>query len=145
MSQTPLYRIGERLAGVQVYRADAMSVIAGFAGDPDCLIYADPPYVHSTRRGAGDYEHEMVDSDHERMLAMMRDADAHILISGYACELYDTALRGWDRREFEVNSSAAVGKNGVGIESGRSRRTEVLWANYDLSLADWKPQQGQLI
>lgn len=143
MEETPLYRVGQRIAAVETYCANALDVIAEWRDCADALIYLDPPYVHSTRKGASDYEHEMDDQMHLDMLALVKDAKAHIIISGYASSLYDDFLDDWHRIVWDdVISSAAVGKNGKGKDNGRAEREEVVWLNYDIN--SWRVQQGSL-
>ena len=80
------------------------------------LIYADPPYLRSTRSGSL-YRHEMTDQDH---LDLLDALDAHpgpVMISSYACSLYDERLQGWTK---EFRPARA--------EMGGSRQ-EVLWLN----------------
>lgn len=102
-------------AGVQIEHRPALDCIARYA-HADCLIYADPPYVLSTR-AAKQYAHEMTDSDH---LALLDVLDAHpgpVLLSGYRCPLYDERLAGWQVRTKRM--LAGSGK----------LRDEVLWLN----------------
>lgn len=105
----------ERLAGVQIECRPALDVLERYA-QPRCLVYADPPYVLSTR-GEKQYAHEMDDADH---LALLDALDAHpgpALLSGYASDLYGGRLAGWARL-----SRPAL------AEGGRPRE-EVLWVN----------------
>ena len=142
MAETPLYHVALRLKGVETYHADALDLIEEWRDDADAMIYLDPPYLWSTRKGKNDYQFEMSDADHSQMLDLVKDARASILISGYENPLYADALKHWYREEWEVNASSAVGKNGRGLDTGRSRRVEVAWWNYDLS--EWQPTQRAL-
>lgn len=89
----------------------------------DALFYVDPPYPVSTRssiRCDGDtdraYSHEMTDDDHRRLAAALHRSKAAVIVSGYACSLYDDELYvGWQR---ETRRSMADG--------GRER-LECLW------------------
>lgn len=105
----------DRLRGVQIDSRPAVEIIARHAV-AGCLIYADPPYPLSTRHRSY-YRHEMTDADH---LVLLDALDAHpgpVVLSGYACDLYDHRLAHWQRE-----TSAAVAGNGVA-------RTEVVWRN----------------
>jgi DNA adenine methylase len=98
----------ERLQGVQFESAPALDLLAKHAR-PDVLIYADPPYPLSTRSRRL-YKHELTDDDQ----------DAHpgpVVLSGYACPLYDDRLQGWQREEIAATA-----------EGGRAR-TEIVWRN----------------
>ena len=85
---------------------------------PDTLIYADPPYMRETRSGAI-YKHEFTDADHTRLLEVLRDHKGKVVLSGYACGLYDGALSDWWRYETVCRTEAA------------NKRTEVIWCNYE--------------
>lgn len=104
---------GERLSGVQVLRRDALEVIEAHAS-PEVCIYADPPYPHSTRPGAGKlYRHEMDDEDHEELLVALVEHPGPVLLSGYQSELYDEALSGWRRIELPGRGQSNVRKKEV--------------------------------
>lgn len=113
----------ERLRGVVIESRDAMRVIEQHDGE-DTLHYVDPPYVHSTR-GAGaarvrerDYRFEMTDDDHRRLAAAQRGGKGMVVLSGYACDLYDRELYpDWKRVERAHHAD------------GARARTEVLWLN----------------
>lgn len=82
------------------------------------FIYADPPYLLSTRAGRKYYKAEMTDADHARLLGILKVIPAKVMISGYASALYDTALSGWHRETFTAWTRV------------HTPRTEVLWMNY---------------
>lgn len=114
----------DRLRLATIQSKDAVDLIAEF-DDPKCLIYADPPYVPATRSAkrtkAGDAYHayavEMSERDHLRMLETMAASRAMIVLSGYPCDLYDTALPDWRRVDTERMAYRQVAK------------TECLWIN----------------
>ena len=87
------------------------------------FVYCDPPYVHSTRRSRHRYAHEMTDDDHRRLLGIIKTLPCPVMISGYPSALYDRALSGWQREEFEV------------LTRGHTWATEVLWFNYSRPVA----------
>lgn len=105
----------ERLRNAQVLRGDALKEIAKHA-DARVLTYADPPYPRGvcSRRY---YRETMSDADHGRLLALLKAHPGPALVSGYACQIYDDALGGWQRLE-----TRAFGQRGVA-------RKEVVWAN----------------
>jgi hypothetical protein len=99
---------------------DARSLIASFGERirPDWLIYADPPYVRSTRRSRAPlYRHEFTDRDHKLLLSLLLTVPAAVVVSGYRCVLYDRMLAGWRRIDFR-----AMTRGGPAIES--------LWCNF---------------
>lgn len=106
----------DRLRDAEIECAPALALIERYKS-VDTLIYADPPYVLSTRKGRKLYRHEMTDADH---LALLDTLDAHpgfVVLSGYTCPLYDERLTHWARRTRDVQA-----------EKGQTR-TEVLWLN----------------
>ncbi|WOF23807.1 DNA adenine methylase [Microbacterium betulae] len=109
----------ERIAAVSLENRDALDVIAQYGQHARNLLYVDPPYLSSTRQG-GRYAHEMSAAvDHERLLDALLDCRAAVMLSGYAADLYDRALTGWDRVELAGFTGNAVQKD----------RVEVLWIN----------------
>jgi DNA adenine methylase len=106
----------ERLRSVEIEHRPALEVIERYAA-PETLIYADPPYPKSTRNGKLYVEDSMTDADH---LALLDVLDAHqgpVVLSGYACELYDHRLRYWTRRTLDA------------LDTKGQRKIEVLWLN----------------
>ena len=83
------------------------------------LIYADPPYVLSTRTSKNRYRHELTDADHMALLQRLLLAPCSVILSGYPNQLYDDMLSSsWHTREFQ-----AMTRGGV--------RTEKLWFNFE--------------
>jgi DNA adenine methylase len=116
-----LRAIVERLQGVVIENRPALQVIEAH-DDAETLFYVDPPYVGATRskknkydRSYHSYRHELTDADHKRLLAALRNVRGMVLVSGYACRLYDEALADW--RRFECRTHA----------DGARDRTEILW------------------
>lgn len=112
----------ERLRGVVVECRDACEVVRAHDGITT-LHYADPPYPHSTRtkstvRTGKGYLHEMTDDDHRSLAATLHAAMGMVVLSGYACGLYDRELYAdWQRIEKATHADGALA------------RTEVLWLN----------------
>lgn len=82
------------------------------------LIYADPPYVLSTRHGRI-YKHEMSDADHVELLETLMLHPGPVIISGYENDLYSRMLPGW-----------RTDKRIARCEAGQ-KREEVIWMNYN--------------
>lgn len=106
----------ERLRGVQIENRPAIEVIRRF-NHPNVLIYADPPYLLSTRHGK-QYMHEMTESDHIELLTALRDHRGPVLLSGYDSDLYNRLLYDWYRDEITAMTQTAT------------KRREVLWMNF---------------
>jgi len=107
--------VSERLKGIQIEQQPAIQLIQRYKR-PDVLIYADPPYVLSTRSGRM-YKYEMTDEDHAELLDVLDAHPGPVLLSGYANPLYDERLKHWHREEKQVLAEAGL------------IRTEVLWIN----------------
>ncbi|ANB35950.1 DNA adenine methylase [Rhodovulum sulfidophilum] len=116
-----LREVAERLRGVVIERRPALDVIAAQDG-PSTLFYLDPPYLPETRDAGADYTHEMSETDHDDLLAMLGALQGAVVLSGYASPRYDRALADWHR----IERSA--------FADGARPRTEVLWMNFDPAL-----------
>lgn len=90
---------------------------------PATLFYCDPPYLHETRASPDAYAHEMTGDDHRALLDLLRQVRGKVMLSGYRSGLYDAALAGWARHDFEVPNHAAGGPS-------KRRMTECLWCNF---------------
>lgn len=108
----------ERLRDVTLENRDALDVIRDYGTEPSVCIYADPPYVGSTR--ATNYRIEMTDdAQHEAFAQVCHDAKASIVISGYDSDLYAELFTDWHRHEIKAPTTL----------SGDTDRVEVLWSN----------------
>lgn len=82
------------------------------------LIYADPPYVRSSRRSAKSiYRHEFSDEDHRDLASVLSMVKAFVILSGYRCDLYDELFQGWRRVDFRTAT-----RGGPAVES--------IWCNF---------------
>jgi DNA adenine methylase len=118
-SQIPAFV--ERLKGVALESVDALALMHRFRAQTTTLFYVDPPYPHSTRSAARSrhgYKYEMTDDDHRELAKTLRGLAGMVILSGYACDLYDRDLfPDWSARSIEARA-----------DRGR-KRTEVIWLN----------------
>lgn len=94
-----LWKVAERLKGVQIEEDDALKVIQRYDSE-QALLYVDPPYLLETRSKswAGKaYSHEMTDSEHEQLTEALNAAAAYVVLSGYDSEKYNQLLKGWHK------------------------------------------------
>lgn len=106
-----------RLRGSQIECRPALEVINKINA-PDVLVYADPPYLGSTRDWQTYYREEMLgEVEHLELLDALDEHSGMVVLSGYASTLYDDRLAHWARVTREAQT-----------EAGQSR-TEVLWLN----------------
>ncbi|WP_063030160.1 MULTISPECIES: DNA adenine methylase [Nocardia] len=112
----------DRLHSVSLECRPALEVIESYGRSREVCLYVDPPYLGSTRNGTN-YAHEMpAAADHEQLIEALLRARAAVVLSGYASELYDTALAGWSRVEISTfNGNANSGT-----------RTEIVWSNREI-------------
>jgi DNA adenine methylase len=117
--------VHERLRRVLILNQDALEVIRKENG-PRTLFYLDPPYVHSERKAANAYAHEMSDDEHVELLETLgKMVNGRFLLSGYRCPLYNDAARrfSWKRHEFMIDNKAAGGKT-------KRKMVECVWTNF---------------
>jgi DNA adenine methylase len=111
-----------RLRDVKILNRPALDVIRA-EDTPATLHYLDPPYLPETRTAPKVYDFEMSWDDHRELLDVLRAVKGRVMLSGYANELYDTALAGWSRHTFELPNNAAGGRS-------KRRMIECLWCNW---------------
>lgn len=107
--------VAERLKGVQIENQSALQLIERYSRQ-NVLIYADPPYILSTRTTTS-YRYEMTNDDHLELLDVLDNHPGPVLLSGYINSLYSNRLAHW---RIETRKAKA--------EGGASRE-EVLWIN----------------
>ncbi len=123
----------ERLQGVVIenYHADR---IIRIHDKEDALFYIDPPYVHDTRstkvHGHHGYTFEMTDEQHRSLAEVLHGVKGMVILSGYACALYDDLYGDWKRVERKA------------FADGARPRTEVLWFNDSAWIRKQKERGG---
>lgn len=123
-----LPELHERLSKVHFFCRDAVQVIES-QDDSDRLIYADPPYIESTRVSKKPYAHEMTDEDHENLVDVLLAGKSKILLSGYPGSdriyhrLEDGGWGVWRRGVAKPSSSHKV----------KSKAFEQIWSNFELN------------
>ena len=140
--------VAERLLRVQIECLDWRRILPLYDTE-ETFFYLDPPYLPSTRK-AGQYAHELSDSDHEDLVDALLALRGKALLSGYANPLYaKLEAAGWHRRDFATVCHAAgrtraIGIRGPGSATAKAPRTETVWANYDLPPEDNTVSPGKL-
>ncbi len=114
-----------RIQGVVIENKDAALVMRQHDSE-GTLHYVDPPYPMATRSSLKNkngnrghyYRHDMTDEQHRELAAVLKSLQGMVVLSGYACPLYDTDLyAGWHRHETQH------------MADGARPRTEVVWLN----------------
>jgi DNA adenine methylase len=65
----------------------------------------------------------MIEADLRGLLGVLKDCKGKVMLSGYASQLYEDALAGWARHEFDLPNNAAGG-------ASKARMTECVWCNF---------------
>lgn len=94
------------------------------------LMYLDPPYLVADsdgakiRESADVYDHEMTLEQHVELLeALLELKHARVLLSGYPSKLYDTHLKRWRKKVFEIDNKASK-------KSTKDVKQETVWMNF---------------
>ena len=96
------------------------------------LVYADPPYLKSTRKAPERYRYryDYEEQDHVELLEILIALPCQVMVSGYRSELYDQMLTDWHRLEVQVMNQAGV-------------VTEVVWYNFQVDRLHWSRWAGE--
>jgi DNA adenine methylase len=89
-----LTELAWRLQDAEIESRPALEVMKRFSA-ADCLIYADPPYLPSTRTQMM-YGHEMTEQEHIEMLDVLYAHPGPVVLSGYDNDVYNERLADWE-------------------------------------------------
>jgi DNA adenine methylase len=104
----------------KLYARDGLSFLESLSpelANGATLVYCDPPYMHETRSGHHQYEHEMSDVDHGRLLRWAIASPCRVMISGYWSEMYGSTLCKWRCSRFWAQTRGGMAE-------------EYLWVNF---------------
>ena len=103
--------------------------LSRFAFDGTELIYADPPYLKSTRKAPGryHYRHDYEEHDHVRLLRLLRQVPCQVMVSGYPSALYEELVGDWRSLSVQVMNQAGVVSEKVWFNFAPDR---VHWSRY---------------
>lgn len=90
-----LWELAARFKQVQIENEEAVAVIERYGRNPNCLLYCDPPYVHSTRTESANYFYEMSDDEHKKLAESLHSTKAMVVLSGYDSLLYRELYKDW--------------------------------------------------
>ncbi len=97
--------------------ADAVSFLENYAFTGGELVYADPPYLPSERRRSKIYRHEYDESEHVRLLTLLKSLPCMVMLSGYDSLMYREHLADWRMVTFPAKTHVDV-------------RNECVWMNF---------------
>lgn len=104
------------------YHGDAIEIISKMNLNKNTIIYADPPYLMSTRKSKKKlYKYEYSKQDHLDLLKFFKNLECNIIISGYESDLYSGVLDTWNKCKYKSHT-----QNGF--------RDECLWFNYNIPI-----------
>lgn len=121
--------IHNRLSAAVIRCQDFEKIFEQYGGQEDVFFYLDPPYY-----GCESYYDGFARGDHQRLLDRLKQLKGKWLLSGYHNELYDTELKDYAMLEIPAVKRSCIITGRVKV---KPRATEVLWANYPLTLALW--------
>jgi DNA adenine methylase len=121
--ETALVDLTRSTEGVIAIDGDALSILPALPIRRDWLVYADPPYLGSTRTREFYRQEIFTDAEHKELLSILKRLDCMVAISGYPSPLYSYHLDGWRCHQYQVINRAC------------KMVTECLWMNYPEPMA----------
>lgn len=138
-----MHSVARRLRPVTIECRPALEVLAKYAIRPDVAVYADPPYLGSTRqldrRGPRDYQADMqTEAEHRELAEALHKVPGPVLLSGYDSPLYAELYPDWWRTSLVVDRPSS---NGHG--RAMAKAIEVIWSNRPLAVQAALPFETQ--
>ena len=97
---------------------DAVSFLSRYTFNGTEFVYADPPYLMSTRRGGALYRNEYTEEQHIELLSCLKQLPCNVMVSGYWSKMYANVLSKWNTSSFQAQTR------------GGTPATESVWFNY---------------
>lgn len=114
--------IRQRLEGVTIENTNGLDIVEKYAQNKDALFFIDPPYYEATKERGVSYGVEFTKDDHKKLLDIVSQARARVMITTYDNEMYKKALQGWNVANYKNNSRHSSAKN--------KNRLELLYMNF---------------
>lgn len=104
----------------ELYCADSLQLLPHLALGHNALVYADPPYLFSTRTEKRPlYRHELgKPEEHRLLIAVLKSLTCRVMLSGYSSKLYKLLLEDW--RTFTYTA----------YDRANKPRQEYVWCNF---------------
>jgi DNA adenine methylase len=109
---------------------------------PRSFFYLDPPYLSVNDpkgKKTGYRDHDMIEADHEKMIAVCLKLKGMCIISGYDHPLYNPLVdHGWRKVviPWKVQSTAHTSRgSSVNTSNKNDHREEILWISPNIKLA----------
>lgn len=105
--------------GLELIQGDAIAWLERHGPDlpADALVYADPPYLRSTRSRRRLYRFEMTDADHRRLLDVLDALPCGVILSGYPNAMYAERLKAWRFETYRAMTRGGVRTEGLWIRA----------------------------
>lgn len=121
---------GDEVPNLELHETNALRWLQLMKLPDDALVYADPPYLMSTRRAHRHYYRcELsTDDEHSQLLDILEQLPCMVMVSGYFSKLYAVRLARWRRVDFFTTTR------------GGGRAQESVWINFPppLELHDYR-------
>ena len=104
-------------SGVHLVQDDGIGFLHNFPFEGHEVVYCDPPYYPEMRKRDRVYKYDLCHHDHIRLLDLVTQLNARIIVSGYDNDIYRQYLKDW--RIYTYSSKAHDGL-----------REEFLWYNF---------------
>lgn len=114
--------LAERVKEVYIFNKPAVEVIKTF-NTKNVLVYADPPYLHDTRRSTDTYAHEMSIDDHIELARTLNGFAGKVILSGYPSPLYSRLFKDWNCERKKIANHSSQSK-------AKEMKTEMIWKNF---------------
>ena len=108
------------VAGITIIHGDGIRYLQERRWSTGDLVYADPPYLMSSRRiqNRQIYRYELEERQHVELLGTLKALPCMVLVSGYDSPLYREMLDRWRLVTFQA------------MTRGGKQATEHLWCNF---------------
>ncbi|HAN10837.1 MAG TPA: hypothetical protein DCP90_09570 [Clostridiales bacterium] len=125
--------IAENLEGIEVYNKSALDILKEYKDMENCFILNDSPYFGELRTGGKLYANDMMtESEHRKMLEILVDSKAKVVVCGYDNALYNEILcgdKGWNKYILKtVPKSSKVSILG----ETKDYVDEIIWTNFEV-------------
>lgn len=121
---------GDEVPNLELHETNALEWLQFMKLPDDALVYADPPYLMSTRRSHRRYYRCELseDAEHVALLHVLLSLPCMVMVSGYFSKLYAVRLARWRRVDFFTTTR------------GGGRAQESVWLNFPppLELHDYR-------
>lgn len=131
-----LPKVYERLKEMKIYNVDALDLLSCYVDNEKVFAFLDPPYRHDLRGKNADraYKCEMSETQQIKLLKIIRNAKAQILLCGYRAEkgidLYDAYLLPYGWKCYKLMDVPKSAQN----KETKEIATEYVWCNYELPI-----------